>query len=160
MSTGPDGPWPAVISPVNTGPTGTDPSVLAMFPSAGTGTVEPPHIATIEELMASRESTILQENTDRDSLSPLLNPSRETFRPQLFQWAAAGFPGGYVVKTMALNPPSICSDGVTRDLFAYTWYLLGTEIGDLITTINSMMTGIAVSFSFSGNSLLLHVNKV
>jgi len=155
MSTGPTG-----TSPTDTGPTGINPAILAMFPSAGTGAVEPPHIATIDELIASREATILQENTDRDSLAPLLNPSREIFRPQLFQWAAAGFPGGYVVKTMALNPPSICSDGVTRDLFAYTWYLLGTEIGDLIATINSMMTGIAVSFSFSGNSLLLHVNKI
>ena len=78
MSTGPTG-----TSPTDTGPTGINPAILAMFPSAGTGTVEPPHIATIDELIASREATILQENTDRDSLAPLLNPSREIFRPCL-----------------------------------------------------------------------------
>jgi hypothetical protein len=131
-----------------------------MFPSAATGPVEPSYIATLDELMASREVTIAQEAADRAALAPLLNPSRDQFRPQLFQWAAAGFPAGYVVQRMPLNPPGLCSDGVVRTLPMYTWYILETEIADLLTKINSMMTGISTSFSFEGNSLLLHVNRV
>jgi hypothetical protein len=143
----------------DTGPTGAEQVIMNMFPSAGTGSVEAPSIATMDELLASREATIAQEAADRSTLGPLLNPSRDQFRPHLFQWAAAGFPAGYVVQTMALNPPGLCSDGVVRDLPAYTWYLLGTEIADLLVKINSMLTGIVTSFSFAGNSLLLHVNK-
>lgn len=166
MSTGPytpEGPFgPAPINLLTEpviGPTGPSDVILAMFPNAATGPVEPPHIATLDELMASREAVILHEANDRATLAPLLSPNREQYRPQLFQWAAAGFPDGYIVQTMALSPPSLCSDGVTRDLPAYTWYLLGTEIADLLAAINSMLTGISVSFSFLGNSLLLHVNK-
>lgn len=143
-----------------TEPAGVMPLLLAMFPNGETGPTESPFIATIDELLASREATIVQENTDRATLAPLLTPSRDQFRPQLFQWVTAGFPSGYVVQMMQLNPPNLCSDGVARDLPAYTWYLLGTEISSLLANINSMMTGIAVSFSFAGNSLLLHVTKL
>jgi hypothetical protein len=147
---------------MSTGPTGTadiDPLIREMFPNVATGPVEPPHIATLDELMASREATIAQEAVDRATLSPLLNPSRDQFRPQLFQWAEAGFPDGYVVQRMQLNPPRLCSDGVVRTLQAYTWYLVETEMADLLANLNALMIGISTSYSFEGNSLLLHVGK-
>jgi hypothetical protein len=123
------------------------------------GPVEPPHIATMDELMASHAVIVAQENADRATLSPLLTPTREAYRPQLFAWAGAGFPGIYVVQSFPFTPPSVCSDGVTRDVVAYTWYLLGVEIGGVLANIQSMLTGITVSYSFEGNVLRIHVSK-
>jgi hypothetical protein len=119
-----------------------------------------PSIATFEELMSSHAVIVAQEAADRAVLAPLLNPTREAYRPQLFAWASAGFPAIYVVQSFSLTPPSVCSDGVTRDAVNYAWYLLGIEIGQIITTIQSMMTGITVSYSFEGNILRVHVSKM
>jgi hypothetical protein len=113
----------------------------------------------MEELMASHAVLVAQEAAERATLSPLLNPTREGYRPQMFAWAAAGFPAIYVVQSFTFTPPSVCSDGVTRDVVAYAWYLLGTDISLVITKIQSLLTGIVVSYSFAGNVLRIHVSR-
>jgi hypothetical protein len=140
---------------------GVDPSnaVLAMFPSAATGPIEPPHIATIEELMASYGAIVNKETTDKQTVSVLLNETRDTLRVPLFQWAAAGFPGIWVVQSFTLDPPSICSDGVLRELSDYFDYCLGKPLGDALADIQSKLTGITLSISFLGNTLRLHVTR-
>jgi hypothetical protein len=119
----------------------------------------PPVIATMDELMASHAVLMAQEATDRAALSPLLNPTRDSYRPQLFAWASAGFPAIYVVQSFTFTPPSVCSDGVVRDIVGYTWYLLGVEIADVLANIQSMLTGITVSYSFHMNTLMIHVSR-
>jgi hypothetical protein len=118
-----------------------------------------PTIATLDELMASHAVLVAKETADRATLAPLTAPTPEAYRPQLFAWAAAGFPAIYVVQSFSLTPPSMCSDGVTRDAVNYAWYLLGVEIGGLLANIQSMLTGITVSYSFEGNVLRIHVSK-
>jgi hypothetical protein len=113
----------------------------------------------MEELMASHAVLVAKENADRAALVPLTAPTPEAYRPQLFAWAAAGFPPIYVVQSFSLTPPSMCSDGVTRDAVNYAWYLLGVEIGGILANIQSMLTGITVSYSFEGNVLRIHVSK-
>jgi len=138
-----------VVPPPAVAPAPADPPVVAPAPV----------IATMEELMASHAVIVAQEAADRATLAPLLNPTREAYRPQLFAWAAAGFPGIYVVQSFPFTPPNVCSDGVTRDVVAYAWYLLGVDIGTILATIQSMLTGIVVSYSFQGNVLRIHVSK-
>ena len=147
-----------------TGPTGPTEPEETIDATGPTGPEEPapapaPVIATMDELMASHAVIVAKEAADRATLSPLLNPTREAYRPQLFAWASAGFPGIYVVKSFAFTPPNVCSDGVVRDIVGYTWYLLGVDIGDVLANIKSMLTGIIVSYSFAGNALQIHVSK-
>jgi len=130
-----------------------------IFPTPEASIIEPPHIATLDELMSSHAAVVAQEAADRATLAPLLNPTREAYRPQLFAWAAAGFPGIYVVQSFPFTPPSVCSDGVVRDVVGYTWYLLGVEIEIVLAAIQSMLTGIVVSYSFQGNVLRIHVSR-
>lgn len=154
-STGPTGPSAENSIVESTGPTWP-----LLFPSAENSIVEPPHIATLEELMASHAVVVAKEATDRSSLTPLVNPSRDQYRPRLFQWAAAGFPGIYIVQSITLTPPDVCSDGVTRDVSAYFNYLTESDMGQVVANIQSMMTGILVSFSFLGNDVRVHVSKI
>ena len=151
--TGPTGPTEPQETVDATGPTGPEEPAPVVEPTP------PPVIATMDELMASHAVLVAKEAADRATLSPLVNPTRESYRPQLFAWASAGFPGIYVVQSFTFTPPSVCSDGVVRDAVGYTWYLLGVEIGGVLATIQSMLTGIVVSYSFQGNTLRIHVSK-
>ena len=139
------------------GPTGPD--ITNLFPNAQTGTVEAPTIVTMEELMASHAVIVEKESVDRTSLNALVNPTREQYRPHLFQWAAAGFPGIYVIQSFSVTPPDLCADGVRRDVNAYINYLTGTDMGAVVANIQALVTGIVVSFSFEGNSVRIHVSK-
>ena len=148
----------------DTGPTGPTEPTEPVDATGPTGPEEPapapaPVIATMDELMASHAVIVAKEAADRATLSPLVSPTRESYRPKLFAWASAGFPGIYVVQSFTFTPPSVCSDGVVRDVVGYTWYLLGVEIGGVLATIQSMLTGIIVSYSFAGNTLRIHVSK-
>ena len=146
------------VGPTGDGPTGPI-DIMTLFPTAATGSVEPPHIATLEELMSSHAVIAAKEAADRALLSPLMNPTRDQYRPQLFQWAAAGFPGIYVVQSITLTPPDLCADGNRRDLNAYIAYLMGSNMGAVVENIQSLMTGIIVSYSYDPNRVIIHVSK-
>lgn len=130
-----------------------------LYPSAFTGPTQSPYIATIDELLSSYESTVAQEALDRSALSILTNPSRESFRPQLFQWAAAGFPNAYIVQSISVNPPNICSDGVTRNVGKYVEFCIGTDLGTVIQSLSLLMTGIQPTWSTLGNTIRIHVTR-
>ena len=139
------------------GPSGPD---ISMFPSAATGPVEPPNIATLEELMQSHAVVVAKEDVDRQSLTRLITPTRDQYRSQLFQWAGLGFPAIFIIQTFELTPPTYCSDGVRRDLVEYLNYLIiPNTLDSVLDTIRSLMPGILVSFSFLGNTLRIHVSK-
>jgi hypothetical protein len=143
-----------------TGPTGPDPSVLMLFPSAQTGPIEPPIIASMEELVKSYEATLAQETQDRQMLQALLTPSRELFRTQLFQWAGRGFTDRYCIHSFTLTPPIVCSDGVVRTFPGYIDYCLnGKTMGHITETMASLMPGIEVSYSIIGNTAFIYVSR-
>jgi hypothetical protein len=116
-------------------------------------------VIDIDELLSSHEAVTAQEATDRLTLSALLNETRETLRPQMFTWAAAGFPAIYVVQQFTVSPPAFCSDGVTRTVYDYVVYLLGKNMGEVIAAIQALCVGVQISYSFSGNTLRIHVSK-
>ena len=145
--------------PMIQGPQGINPSILAMFPNVATGPVEPPHIATLEELMASHSAVIAKEKRDTEILNSLVYPSREEFRAQLFQWAASGFPDLYIIQSYPITPPDICSDGVMREIGKYIEYLIEMNLGEVIDGLKALMVGIQPSWSTNGNTLRIHVTK-
>jgi hypothetical protein len=114
----------------------------------------------MDELLASHAVIVAKEATDRSYLNPLVNPTREQYRPQLFQWAAAGFPGIYVVQSFSVTPPDLCADGVRRDVNAYINYLTGSDMGTIVSNIQTLVTGINVSYSYESNTVRIHVSKV
>jgi hypothetical protein len=148
----------------DTGPTGSIDfaalGIMHLAPSPESVVVEAPRIATIDELTASLEAVVAKENQDKAILSVLIKAPRETLRGALFQWAAAGFPLSYIVKSFTIVPPPTCSDGVTRDIYQYINYCLGVDLGDLMVTLQSKAIGIAFNYSIVDfNVLNLHVGK-
>ena len=158
--TGPTGTTGIVYNTIATGPTGPSQEILGLFPSVTSGPVEPPNIATLDELLLSYESTLAKEAADKLALAVLKNPSRDAFRPQLFQWAAMGFPNAYVIQSIQVNPPNICSDGVTRNVGKYVEYCIGTDLGSVIQSLTSLMSGIQPTWSTTENTVKIHVTRV
>jgi hypothetical protein len=143
-----------------TGPTGPNEEIGPTGPTGPTGETGPTSIASLDELMETYTVAIARETADRQSLSSLINPLRDQYRPQLFQWAGLGFPDVFIIQTFEINPPNICSDGVSRDMIPYLKFLLSPSTFDIaLDTIRSLMPGIMVTFSFSGNTLMIHVSK-
>jgi hypothetical protein len=138
------------------------PSMIAAMSSNAdniTPSVPVPTVIDISELLESQAAVQAQEATDRATLSVLLNQKRETLRPQLFIWAAAGFPAIYVIQQFTVSPPAVCSDGVARNVYDYVVYLLGQEMGPTIAAIQALCVGIEISYSFMGNTLRIHASR-
>ena len=139
-----------------TGPTG---------PTGPTSPVDPPpppapiHIATLDELLASHVAVVAHEAADKSALMCLSVPTPDGYRAQLFQWAAAGFPDLYIVQSVSVTPPSICADGVTREIGKYAEYCMGKDLGAVVSSLSALMTGIRPSWSVSGNTLRIHVTR-
>lgn len=140
-----------------TGPAGAD---LSMFPAIPTRPSESTHIVTLEELMSSHGVIVAKEAEDTQALKSLTNPPRDSLRPQMFQWAAAGFPDLYLVQSFTVTPPDICADGVKRDFGSYLEYCIGTNLGEVINGMKTLMPGIQPSWSISGNTLRIHVSRI
>ena len=143
----------AMNTVIATGPTG---------PTVPIGPTTPPvpvQIATLDELLASHVAVVAQEAADKCTLTCLSVPTPEGYRAQLFQWAAAGFPDLYVVQSVSITPPSICADGVKREIGKYAEYCMGKDLGEVVKSMAALMTGIQPSWSVSGNTLRIHVTK-
>ena len=147
-STGPTGPT-GVESTGPTGPTGP------VFPEPG----PPPMLIDIAELLSSHAGIKQQEITDRSTLSVLLNPSRDSIRTSMFQWAELGFPPIYILQQLTVTPPAVCSDGVSRSLYDYVTYLLGQDMGAINASIQALCVGVLISYSFQGNTVRIHVSR-
>ncbi len=144
---------------MSSGATGPNFNIRSMFPSATSGPTPAPIVIDITELLASYGGVQTKEGEDRSALKVLLNETRDTLRPAMFTWAAAGFPAIYVLQEFTLTPPAVCSDGVTRSITQYVPYLLGQDMGKTIADIQSLCMGVIISYSFSGNTLRIHVSK-
>jgi hypothetical protein len=143
----------AMNTAIATGPTG---------PTGPIGQSPPPvpvQIATLDELLASRVAVVAQEAADKCTLTCLSVPTPDGYRAQLFQWAAAGFPDLYIVQSVSVTPPSICADGVKREIGKYAEYCMGKDLGEVVSSLSALMTGIRPSWSISGNTLRIHVTR-
>lgn len=152
-NTGPTGP----TGTENTGPTGVESTgpTGPVFTEPG----PPPMLIDIAELLSSHAGIKQQEITDRSTLSVLLNPSRDSIRTSMFQWAELGFPPIYILQQLTVTPPAVCSDGVSRSLYDYVTYLLGQDMGAINASIQALCVGVLISYSFQGNTVRIHVSR-
>jgi len=141
-ATGPSGPYPFVPIPTPTGPTG------------------PSYIATIDQLVTQHSLALQQEATDRAALLPLTSPTSYGYTSALQSWASDGFPALGTLITIALNPPSPCSDGTTRTVYEYVSYLIGgKDLGAATVDLDAQFLGITISYVLQANTLRLCASR-
>lgn len=131
----------------------TEPTVI---PYPGLPVYVPPapvYIMTIDQLVSTQSLAVNQETADRAALLPLTNPESFSFTQSLQQWANAGFPALSTLVAINFNPPSPCSDGVSRSGYYYVCYLLGGDVGSAVKDLDDKFLGITISYILSGNTL-------
>jgi hypothetical protein len=110
--------------------------------------------------MNTREATLNKEISDKKCLDVLLTPTSDTFRTSLLQWAAKDFPSGYILHSINLNAPLVCSDGSSHDIGGYVLFLTKKSSEDIAKDIQSLMPGIKVFHSFLNSSIRIHISKL
>jgi len=137
--------------------------VTSTFTSTFIGDLSGVHIKvplSINDLLNSYEAIVARETADRVSVTSFTLPSVDGLKPELYKWAAAGFPSSYSISTLSLSPPSICSDGVNRTLLQYFEWLLGKQIADWLHSLDEITDGMIFMFSHDGSSkITLHVTR-
>jgi len=115
---------------------------------------------SINDLLNSYEATLVKEAADRSSVATFTAPSVEGLKPELYKWAAAGFPSSYAISKLLLSPPTVCSDGVNRTLLHYFEWLFGKPIADWLHSLDEITDGMIFMFSHNGsNKITLHVTR-
>ena len=115
---------------------------------------------SIDDLINSQQAIIGKENDDRTISLAFANTSIDSLKPAMYNWAAANFPASYMVSSLSLAPPAVCSDGVTRQLVQYYEWLINMTITEWLDTMNAKVSGMYFSFSHDGNyAINLHLSR-
>jgi hypothetical protein len=115
---------------------------------------------SINDLLNSYEATLVKEASDRSAVASFTRPSVEGLKPELYKWAAAGFPSSYAISTLSLSPPTLCSDGVNRTLLHYFEWLFGKSLADWLHSLDEITDGMIFMFSHNGSTkITLHVTR-
>lgn len=116
-------------------------------------------IISIQELETTIEALQSYETADRALLQPIDDTE---LRGKLLQWAASGFPRGYVLYSRHFRRLDKCSDGISRaDLVDYISYLDPSfSIAVFLQQLETRLPGMSLSYSYTSDfSLQIHVSK-
>jgi hypothetical protein len=122
--------------------------------------VGPSYLITLDELLMSQDVLKQKEADDKRIVDYIDNPNPLELRSKMHQWALQKFPDSFPVFSITVQPPQMCSDGVSRGLYDYIAFCSGQTIADKLQSLQSKMNGIQVLNSFSGNTITIHVSKL
>lgn len=141
------------------GPTGATGTTEPLSEVTGmTGSSGPPTIS-LQDIITSIEVVQNQELQDKASLEAIGTISFNTLKASLIQWANAGFPNAYEIYRVNINPPTVCSDGVTRNLADYIVFCSGKTIAEHVDVLHQRTPDINVSFANMGGYIGIVVSK-
>lgn len=119
----------------------------------------PPPVITIDDLLNSTAAIIKKEADDKATLEGIGNIPYETLKSTLLSWTTAGFPNVYEIHRVSISPPSLCSDGVSRDLASYIQFCSGKTINEHVAVLQARVQGMSISFANMGNYISIVVSK-
>jgi len=120
----------------------------------------PPPPISIDDLLNSMEVVQQKELEDKRLLESIGNISQEELKSKLIAWAVAGFPNAYEIHAVTIVPPSMCSDGVSRELADYITFCSGKPIHEHIDGLRQKVSNISISFANMGTHISIVVSKL
>ena len=151
-SSGPTGPTSTEES---SGPTGP----ISIEEYYGITPAPPPPPISIDDLISSSEVVKKKEDDDKAILESIGTMSNDALKSKLLTWALAGFPNVYELMKITIAPPTICSDGVVRNLSEYIVFCSGKPIQDHVAALQEKVTGMTISFANMGGYIAIVVTK-
>lgn len=142
------------------GPTGaTGPTETITEVTGNTGPTGPPTIS-LQDILSSIEVVQNQELQDKAALEAIGTISFNTLKASLIQWANNGFPNAYEIHRVYVTPPSVCSDGVVRNLADYIVFCSGKTIHEHVDVLHERTPDIDVSFANMGGYIGIVVSRL
>jgi hypothetical protein len=118
---------------------------------------------SLSDLLTSHEVLVQQEAQDRAKIVALgsitvESPEFTTIKSALVQWASRGCPDAFPMYTINIFPPTVCTDGVSRMFLEYVQYLLPEPLVNYISTLNALLPGMKLTYSFTDTMLRIDVS--
>lgn len=121
--------------------------------------IVPPPVITLDDILSSVEVVKQKENDDKASLESLASVPYDTLKSKLLTWATSGFPNVYELFKLTIVPPSICSDGVTRNLTEYIQFCSGKTMQEHVASIQQRVQDMVISFANMGSYIAVVVSR-
>lgn len=118
----------------------------------------PPPPITLADILAATELIRAKEQVDKASLDAIGAQSFESLRATLIQWGVLGFPNAFPILSVAVTSPSVCSDGVTRNLADYIVFCSGKSIQEHVSELQTKLQDIVVSYANFGDHIAIVVS--
>lgn len=114
---------------------------------------------SLEELLHEHTILVQKENSDEQTILDVFGMSLEQLRSKLLDWAKVGLTDMFPIGVVSVNPPPVCSDGLTRSFIPYIEYVTSLTIPELLQMLIDKVTDIQIVFSYSGNVLTVYCSK-
>lgn len=140
-----------------TGPTTEEQMSSILYPPY----VEPPpDIISLDDLLSDIQVLTAKEQTDKNLIEAIGNLTTFGLRPRLVEWALNNFNSLFEIYSVTINTPTVCVDGVARDLRQYISYLTGKTLDEYMEILNPKFVGMDLTYGYFGNTIKLFLTKV
>jgi hypothetical protein len=131
------------------------PAIVENTPAIVTDAVSMDDLMNDRSVILQRESTMTANLTDK-----LINVGAASLKPKLLEWASLNFPAIFVLISVPVDLPDVCSDGVSRSIHPFLEFCLGMKLSDVVASISKKLPGMEVSYSYTNSYVFIHVSKV
>lgn len=119
----------------------------------------PPDVLTMSDLLSDQSVVVAKEQADKTLLETIGTQSVSNLRPKLVEWVLKGRPDGFPILSLTICPPSVCSDGESRNLTDYIPFCSGKTIQEHVALLQAKLPDIQVSFANFGGAVCVTVLK-
>ena len=102
---------------------------------------------TLEEIMNDHAVLLVKEAQDKSLIDEIGSQHVSVLKPKLIEWVSAGKPNVFPIMTLDIQPPTKCSDGISRGLSDYITFCSGKPIHQHVAALQLKLVGIQVSFA-------------
>lgn len=138
-----------------TEPTASEADILAMYSNPP----EPvPDFLSLDDIISAQDIVLAKEAADRTLLDQIGSQHVSALKPKLVEWLGRGKPNAYPIMLLSVQPPPVCSDGVSRDLASYITFCSGKSIEEHVGLLQAKLSGMTLSFANFGGQIAIVVS--
>jgi hypothetical protein len=140
-----------------------DPNETVAGPSEEVITItEPPvpEIITLDDILADVDIIRKKESEDKALIESIGNLSTNYIREKVKLWALSNLPDLFRFYQITIILPTVCSDGITRNIQDYTQFLTSMTLNDHVDKLRAKIHGFRIEVACMGNDIALFLFKV
>lgn len=142
-----------------TGPTGSAESQIGPIGTGYTGTYEAPvDFLSLDDILNEHSIIVAKEAEDKLIIDQIGSQHVSALKPKLVEWIGAGKPNAYPIMMLVIQPPTKCSDGVSRNLPDYITFCSGKSIEEHVGLLQAKLSGMSLSFANIGGQIAIVVS--